>query len=182
MRNKRSTQYYLLIYHDSITVFLLPYILSDLLDEVLILPSLLQNVQRYVAPFSLYPRGDLKVVGKSFVMFCVSNLLLNIHIQKHKSSDKIVNCVNCLDCLLVSKNTMWVRRESFVCNDSIFIAILAMFLKTLICNFKRKAPYLPDLIYGSQISIATKILDPQHIILDTIEGRIPELKLIYYFS
>ena len=33
MRNKRST-YYLLIYHDSITVFLLPYILSDLLDEV----------------------------------------------------------------------------------------------------------------------------------------------------
>ena len=134
-------------------------------------------------PFSLYPRGDLKVVGKSFVMFCVSNLLLNIHIQKHKSSDKIVNCVNCLDCLLVSKNTMWVRRESFVCNDSIFIAILAMFLKTLICNFKRKAPYLPDLIYGSQISIATKILDPQHIILDTIEGRIPELKLIqYYFS
>ena len=41
---KRSTDY-LLIYHDSITVFLLPYILSDLLDEVLILPSHLQNIQ-----------------------------------------------------------------------------------------------------------------------------------------
>ena len=151
MRNKRSTDY-LLIYHDSITVFLLPYILSDLLDEVLILPSHLQNVQRYLAPFSLYPRGDLKVVGKSFVnVLCFKSTFEYTHTyrQKHKSSDKIVNCVNCLDCLLVSKNTMWVRRESFVCNDSIFIAILAMFLKTLICNFKRKAPYLPDLIYGS---------------------------------
>ena len=82
---------YLLIYHDSITVFLLPYyILSDLLDEVLILPSHLQNVQRYVAPFSLYPRGDLKVVGKSFVMFCVSNLLLNIHIHTDKNTKALI--------------------------------------------------------------------------------------------
>ena len=143
---------YLLIYHDSITVFLLPYILSDLLDEVLILPSHLQNIQRYPSSFFTLSQRRFKSCRKIFCnVLCFKSTFEYTHTyrQKHKSSDKIVNCVNCLDCLLVSKNTMWVRRESFVCNDSIFIAILAMFLKTLICNFKRKAPYLPDLIYGS---------------------------------
>ena len=83
-RNKRST-YYLLIYHDSITVFLLPYISSDLLDEVLILPSHLQNVQRYPSSFFTLSQRRFKSCRKIFCnVLCFKSTFEYTHTKTQK--------------------------------------------------------------------------------------------------